>query len=351
LNKDVLLKKVFLRTTLTASVLLNLPANALELSQHLTTIVEPTPIKRVAPIYPMSAAKNNREGWAKLSFVIGIDGQVSNVLVTETSGSADFAKAAKRAILKWQYQPALENGEPIEQCVNTVQMDFRMSDNRPKGVTRRFKGKYNSAQQALLDKDLPLVKELLDEMSNMRNRHLSENNYMHLLAANYAKEIGDENLQLFHLYRVTRVLLPDDQIFNTLNSIFMLEISLNNLRATKSTYDKLIKLEAAKPYLAHYDKIMAKIEAFVGGEQDIVRNAKMTDKDYWSASLVRNQFSLVDVKGSLHKLDVRCANKRHVYTVEENNTWKLPASWEGCHIYVYRDDNTSFNLVEHAIKS
>jgi hypothetical protein len=39
----------------------------------------------------------------------------------ETSGSKDITLAAKKTVMKWQYQPAIENGEPIQQCVNSVQ--------------------------------------------------------------------------------------------------------------------------------------------------------------------------------------------------------------------------------------
>lgn len=345
------MKKLLLITALTPLALITNDAISDELSKHLTTIIDPTPIERIHPKYPSNAARNKREGWAKLSFVIGKDGLVSNVLVTETSGSADFAKAAKQAVLQWQYQPAFENGKPIEQCVNTVQMDFKMMGGHTKGVSRRFKGKYTSALQAMEDKDYPLLEELLEDMSQMRNRHLSENNYMHLLAANYAEVTGDKEQQLFHLYRVTRALLSEERAFSTLNSIFLIQISLNNLQSAQATYNKLIKLESAKPHLANYHNIMATIENVVGGEADIVRSADIAEKDYWSASLVRNEFSLVDIKGTLNKLDVRCSNKHHIYTVEKNNTWTLPASWENCRIYIYGDDNTSFNLVEHPIKS
>jgi len=345
------MKKIKLVSALLPLVFIINNLTAEELSKHLTTIVDPTPIERINPKYPINAAKNKREGWAKLSFVISKEGDVSDVLVIETSGSADFAKEARKAVLKWKYQPALENGKPIAQCANSVQMDFKMANSNTKGVTRRFMGKYKSALEAMEDKDYALLEELLDEMEGMKYRHLSENNYMHLLAADYAKILDDKDKQLFHLKRVSRRQLSDKRAFATLNSIFSLQVGLNYLQSAQATYNKLIKLSAAQPHLVHYQDIMTKIENFVGGDKDIVRKADIEKKDYWSAALVRNEFSLTDIKGSLNKLDVRCANKHHIYTVKNNNTWKLPASWENCSIYIYGDDNTSFNLVEHPIKS
>jgi len=107
--------------------------SAIEIAQHLTTVVEPKPLKRVHPKYPINAARNSREGWAKLSFIIEQDGSVSNVIANETSGSLDFTKAATKAVKQWKYQPAMENGEPIQQCVNSVKIDFSMGENGTKG--------------------------------------------------------------------------------------------------------------------------------------------------------------------------------------------------------------------------
>ena len=325
---------------------------AKNISKHLTTIVEPVPIVRIAPKYPINAARDRREGWAKLSFVISKEGDVSNVLVTETSGSADFAQSAKKAVLQWKYQPAFENGKPIEQCVNAVQMDFSMASDGIRGVTRKFKKKYQRALEALTTKDYPRVKQELEGMLKLKERHLSESNFMHSLASNYAKDINDNALELYHLKRIalsSNNPISAQQELATLNDIFMLEINLNNFSSAYTTYNRLIKLELAKPYLEGYRQVIDKIDAFIVGDQNIIRNGDIKDKDYWHTSLVRNEFSLVNIKGALNKLDVRCANQRYIYTVEKDNTWTLPPSWKNCSIYVYGENHTSFKFVEHPI--
>ena len=102
----------------------------------------------------------------------------------------------------WQYQPAFENGEPIQQCVNTVQMDFSMSKGGVTGVSRRFMSKYKKTLAALKNQDFTQVEQLMAEFSKFKKMHLSESNYLHLLGADYAKAISDKELELFHLNRV-----------------------------------------------------------------------------------------------------------------------------------------------------
>lgn len=243
----------------------------------------------------------------------------------------------------------MENGKPIQQCVNSVQMDFRMHKNGTTGASRRFIFKYKKAQKALEDKDYDEVEKQLALMKKNKYLHLSENNYLHLLSAEYAKEKADKSEQLYHLSRVAISLASlsnEKQKLSVLYQTFYLEVELNKFQAAFSTYEKLIKLPSAKPYLTSLSEVMTKVEVVIASDKNLVMTANIKD-EFWRADLVRNEFSLTDIEGSLHTLDIRCANKRHVYTIKEDNTWKLPASWEHCSIYVYGEPKTSFKLIEH----
>lgn len=334
-------------------LLFNQKAQAIELAKHLSTVIEPEPIERVHPKYPMKAAREGRSGWSKFSFIVEKDGSVSNILEIASSGSEDFTIAAKKALANWKYTPALENGEPIQQCLNTVRMDFKMQDGNS-GVRRRFRAKYAKALKLLEQKDYSEVALLIKEMEQFEYRFITENNYLHTIAAEYADSIGDKHQQLFHLSQIT--FSKDEQdtaqhhLF-ILNKRFLLAIELNHFQTAYHTYKQLTELPAAGPYLAKYDEIITKVDTFIGSEQDFVVRANIDQQDYWHYSLVRNEFSLIDIKGELNKVDVRCANKRHLYTVEANNTWSLPKSWKNCSLYVYGKDNTSFSLIEHPFKS
>ena len=349
------LSKVASLATLVLTCALASPSNAVELSKHLSTIVSPEPIVRVSPKYPINAARSGREGWAELSFVIDKHGDVSNVLVKDTSGSNDFAKEAIKAAKKWRYKPAFENGKAIQQCVNTVRMDFKMGKSSSEGtvgVSRRFITKYKKAKKALAEQDYIEVNTQLALMKKRKPMHLSEHNYMHLLASEYEKAKGNKEKQLYHLSRIAKSFVRQDdekQELSVLYQMFILQVEFNEFRAAHNTHNRLTKLDSAKPYLSKLDKVMAMVDAAITSDEDLIRLADIKDNDFWTADLVRDEFSLTNVDGALHTLDVRCANKRHVYTIEEDNTWKLPASWEDCSIYVYGDPKTKFRLIEHPL--
>ena len=315
------------------------------ISKYLTTIEQPSPIKRVHPKYPKSAAMQRREGWVKLSFIIEEDGTTSNVVVNESSGSKDFDKAAKRAVTRWQYEPAYENGKPIQQCANSVQLDFRMNKKGQQKVTKTFYKNYQEAVKALSDKNLAIVQQKLAKLDSFKYRHLSENNYYHLLAADYQKELGNQQREFFHLSR-TRFHQANDKL-NVYNRQFWLAIKLNLFKQAYYAFERIKKLDEAKPYLASFEEAMAKIDLAIASKENIAVEGNIENQEFWHYNLVRKSFSISNVTGKLTKLDVRCANKRHIYTIEENNTWTIPDSWNNCDLLIYGEDNSQFNLIEH----
>lgn len=335
-------------------LLLSSSSQAIEISKHLSTISVPTPKLRVEPQYPIDAARSNREGWATFSFIIEKDGSVSNVITNETSGSDDITRAAKKALMQWQYQPALENGEPIQQCANSVKLNFKMNNQSGEsGVTRRFRHLYSKTQAALAEKDYPQVKELLGKFSKFKQMHLSENNYLQLLSAQYASEIGDPALQLSHLNKAAFNFDSDDnqQIVSILQQKLILEVQLNHLKSAYATFSRLKHVAADESFLADYQSIIERVDAYISSDNALIINADIRSNDYWHYALLRNEFSLTNITGKLTKMDIRCANKRHIYSIEDNNTWKIPETWQHCNLYIFGENNTSFDLVEHPFKT
>jgi general secretion pathway protein A len=71
-----------------------------------------TPISRGVPELPAFARQNGLHGTVELKAAIDKQGVVTDVKVV--SGNPVLAAAAKQAVLKWRYQPATRNGQPVE---------------------------------------------------------------------------------------------------------------------------------------------------------------------------------------------------------------------------------------------
>lgn len=325
----------------------DLPNKIGETALHIMSYSEPTPKVRTLPKYPKEALINSREGWSKLSFIVETDGSVSNVIIADSSGSKDFDKESIKAAKKWQYEPALENGQPIQQCINSAMIKYEMNGGGERGVRRNFKSLYEKANKELRAKRFSEVVLHLQNLKKIRNKHLSESNFYHLLAARFYKTQGSRVKQIKHLKNIAlEVGFSEEQKLGILLELFNAQVGENLFANSLNTYKSITNLPIAEQYLPSFSKTVANINKTIEGNKSIVINADIQKSDFWHHKLARKSFTLANINGSLHKLDVRCANKRHVYSVEANNTWTIPESWQHCSIFVYGDDNTNFDLIE-----
>ena len=87
-----------------------------------------TPIVRINPKYPTTAARDGIEGWVQLSFSISPTGEVINPVVINAEPKRTFDREAIRAIKRWKYHPKVIEGVAQLQTDQTVQLDFKLDN-------------------------------------------------------------------------------------------------------------------------------------------------------------------------------------------------------------------------------
>lgn len=79
------------------------------------------PLVRIPPEYPMRAAQRGIEGWVQVQFTITPTGTVADAKVVTADPPGLFDHAAIRSILRWRYNPKIEDGVAVERVgVRTV---------------------------------------------------------------------------------------------------------------------------------------------------------------------------------------------------------------------------------------
>jgi protein TonB len=86
---------------------------------------ELTPLVRFPPDYPSAAINNRIEGYVLLRFTVTETGAVADPEVLRSEPPGIFDRAARRAVLRWKYQPQLANGEPVT-VITYTRLVFRM---------------------------------------------------------------------------------------------------------------------------------------------------------------------------------------------------------------------------------
>ena len=98
------------------------------------TLTRPTgdasPIVRINPKYPTSAARDGIEGWVQLSFNISPTGEVIDATIVNSEPKRIFDREALRAIKRWKYRPKVIEGVAQLQTGQTVQLDFKLDSSQ-----------------------------------------------------------------------------------------------------------------------------------------------------------------------------------------------------------------------------
>lgn len=83
------------------------------------------PIKAEAPSYPLRARQKGIEGSIIMSFNVTPNGEVTDIRVAESTGTA-FIRSATRAVESYQFPPCVSEGlaRPVENV--SVKYDFNL---------------------------------------------------------------------------------------------------------------------------------------------------------------------------------------------------------------------------------
>jgi protein TonB len=103
--------------------LLGIPTAAQQVVRVGGNVQAPRPVKHVDAVYPEEAKAAGVSGVVIIEALVGTNGSVAEAHVLRSIPLLD--QAALDAVLQWQYEPTLLNGEPVE-VLMTVTVNFSL---------------------------------------------------------------------------------------------------------------------------------------------------------------------------------------------------------------------------------
>ena len=79
----------------------------------------------VAPKFPHAAQRRNISGWVDLSFTVTTAGEVADVEIINAEPESIFIDSVTRAAEQWRFEPATENGQPVEKRI-VMRLSFNL---------------------------------------------------------------------------------------------------------------------------------------------------------------------------------------------------------------------------------
>ncbi|WP_169303055.1 energy transducer TonB [Thalassotalea mangrovi] len=320
--------------------------NTDNVAQTLTSFVSAEVLNREHPKYPKAAARRGQSGRVEMTYTVEPDGKVSNIIPTNYSGSRTFIKEATKAVSKWQYSPAMENGKPVQSCLHSVRLDFKIGNGNPE----KFSRFYNKSIDILTSGNTEDIARLQGELDAYTTNIVNEREALTLLKFYHASSIQDETLAQSYLaqldLKTLKNVVPDIWPKLAMNKANLyakqqkiadaLELVNLLLDDTQETFTPL-ELTEFKNNLIGFQK----------SDSHLVIQGKVGSLGHWHHNLTRKSFAINRVQGDLESVDVRCDNKRRLYEVNETTLWKLPLEWKNCQVYISGDTDASFELVEY----
>lgn len=311
------------------------------------------PVVRTAPKYPSSELRHRRQGWVELNFVVTEEGKVIEPVVEASSGSRSFERAAIDTVKRWRYEPALLNGEPIEQCKTAVRISFAL-DGSQTGVSTGFRSRYKKMDEALDRGEVDIASSELKRAFQSNGLTLGELSWLWAMQARIAGLRGDKEQQLIAVRRALAVSdkwIPDKLRTGLLVTRVLLEIEKGNYSAAIGAYSALKAMDDADT--SELDPIVEKIQALAESDQLLFKTAEIggiqscaSCASRWRYKPLRRAIEITDIDGKLGNLELRCEWQRYVGEAREGIAWKIPDSWGECSVVVYGETGSTFKLVE-----
>jgi TonB family protein len=311
------------------------------------------PLERKNPRYPVNAARDGKEGWVMMSYVVDAEGKVQDPVIEDFEGDKAFKRYALKAIKDWTYSPAMKNGKPTEQCHTAVRLDFYLSNTA--GASRSFARKYKKARKMLDDGNFQGADELLNELKRSKSGNRYENAWMSNLDKNIAEELGDEIRELAAIKRTIfsafvhekeKKVFDEKYIAYLYQRMFVLETSLGYYADALSTAETIASLNNGEELIAPLQNTIYEVEALIASKEHLAIAVDLDESGNYFHTLARSNFAFADIQGELKTVEVRCDTHREKFTVAENYVWSIPSSWGNCRVMVTGEQGAKFALVE-----
>jgi TonB family protein len=322
-----------------------------------SVLIEPEPLERVAPSYPMVALMDRREGWVALSFIVSDTGEVKEAMIEDSSGNETLERAAMNALTKWRYKPAMLDGRPIEHAMTRSVIRFQLDDVKG-GASEEFVRQYRRIQTALKDGDLPRAEELLTELRYKERQSLYEDAWFwwtrstYLEAANGSAE--EQREALTRAIGYDEMYLTPEMFVSAAAKLFVLRTRDNDLSGALEIFERLKSTKQAQGAKNYFDVVpklesaVREIDRAVAGNQVLMVNGRIGEHDYWVHPLLRRSFALGNIEGQLEHVSIRCERRNVTFTeVTDERTWTVPESYGKCSAYLKGAPGASFEFYEY----
>jgi TonB family protein len=341
----------------------------------------PEPKHEILPVYPPGALAQLEDGWVGLSMMVDTAGKPHDIVVTHSTGSKLFDNAAVQALERWTFEPATQDGKPVEArypwrynfYANTHNKGQHsggaMLANAQHGAGRDFRDAYRTLQQALQAHDRAAADAALKQMQ-VTNEY--EDAFYGLGRFQYALLWGDQRQQLEGLRRAvgpdnaaqdltygcvkvqgvcTRQIntvfdhyLDVDVWKSSLITLLDLQIKTQNYGEALETWDRIRKAGVKPEIIAKLSPLMDQVQTLRTDNQSF-DVAGVLSENGWALNLFKDHFRLA-TDGNIDRVNLRCDRGSLSFKLDLQQEYSVHGNYGKCEILLTGTPGTRFTLTQ-----
>lgn len=304
--------------------------------------------------YPHKELQRGQEGWVLFSYIVDKDGHVKDPIVLDSVGSDQFAKEALKTLKRYEFYPAIQNGEAIETSNNKYKFIFSIKKKKG-GASKKFVRRYKNARQLLVEQN---YEQFLTDMASLKkgytNNHY-ENSFYWLLMSHYYSALDQSENYLASLYKTIAYegeYLPKKIYASTLSRLYYQQLRAGEVANALKTAKTVEAYKKQHPSLERVLEHRVSLLEQLSKLKALATPGTIIGNTAWSHKLYRNSIGLEVQKGQVDSIEFRCERKVRRFTIAKDvspPTWNLPKSWGNCTAFVLGHADTQFQLVEYLL--
>ena len=307
----------------------------------------PHSVSRATPKYPLTALRQNKEGWVRLDFMVDTDGQPYEIVVTESVGDEVFHDAAIRALEKSRFEPARLEGKPLD-AGHHLYYHFEMDSS---GARAWFVRIHRAVMKAIGDGDREKADRLLEELDSSGPLNLYEDAFLHVAKSGYYATWGNEQQQLKALDRAVghhtaEKRLPESLYTSLQRARFLLLVRTQDFGRAIQTFEALSEYPLDDDLLSPLRAVVDELETLRLDDRGYSVPGDFADRYTWSYHLFKDEFFLADVEGQIEEIKLRCARKYVFLRFDPEVQYAIKRDYLPCHLQLVGDPGTTFRLTQ-----
>lgn len=291
------------------------------------------------------------EGWAHVSFLVGVDGKPKDIVAIDFSGKERYIKSTFRYVNNLTYSPALVNGVPTI-SEKSLFVPHTISGLRYSvgSVTPIFSKEYQGAMDMLADTNAEMskVRVLIDDLKDDHTKNLIEHGLAAWLESAYyfrEKDFLEYMRQSFislELYKYTPVKILVKSSVN----LFEGQLHYGYYEEAFKTLDKMRNIQGINLSDETEAQFLAKLENKLNSNEPKKVIGKLSPLGGWIYQNKLQKFGFTNVMGNIESVEIRCIGYRHKYLDDWQTPITIPSYAQQCVTLVQGYKGTTFELIQ-----